>query len=328
MKKTKYTDVNWTTISNYLHSKKYSTGSINTFRWYYNNFSKFFKRKDITKKNFYKFFNIYKTEHSPATIDGLIGFLKIVGKVYGISFFKKIKYIKKVRPASQVLSEEEIRRLIKIETPRKKSDGERKLLNMRYSKAIYLMYFTGVTIGELSNLRWSDLQNETLVIKGKYTGKNREIILSPQFIQDINILPKNKKNNFIFGNNQGQLGIHSFNKELKNRAHLLGISKKITSTTLRTSFISNMLKNGEEISEIAKVVGHRSTTSTAFYSKKNHRTQSEMVNPNTLLVNSEQITILKKRVIAFLSRFGNKKQFIAYEENDKRLIIKIINTND
>jgi site-specific recombinase XerD len=59
----------------------------------------------------------------------------------------------------------------------------------------------------------------------------------------------------------------SIQRTVQKYARLAGISRQITPQTLRHTLAANMVKNGEELTNVQNMLGHSSLTTTKVYDK-------------------------------------------------------------
>ncbi|MCH7974005.1 MAG: site-specific integrase [Bacteroidetes bacterium] len=156
-----------------------------------------------------------------------------------------------------VLSQKEIYKLIKA------------TVNIKHKTILLLIYSAGLRLGELLNLKLSDIDSNSLKIhirnsKGK---KDRYIMLSKNVLKLLreyynSYTPKE----YIF---EGQYGGKYSPTSVQNifRASLkkTGIKKKATVHTLRHSFATHLLDNGTDIRYIQELLGHKRLETTQIY---------------------------------------------------------------
>ena len=156
-----------------------------------------------------------------------------------------------------VLSQKEIYKLIKV------------TVNIKHKTILLLIYSAGLRLGELLNLKLSDIDSNSLKIhirnsKGK---KDRYIMLSKNVLKLLreyynSYTPKE----YIF---EGQYGGKYSPTSVQNifRASLkkTGIKKKATVHTLRHSFATHLLDNGTDIRYIQELLGHKRLETTQIY---------------------------------------------------------------
>lgn len=154
--------------------------------------------------------------------------------------------------------------------------------------AIKLAYYTGMRIGELTNIQWRmiNMDKHTLHLPGKITksGKPRGIPLNRKAFEIIMTLEellkeKRKKNPKWFKNIpfeecyllQKQRGIGQYKKRsiqdmLRKMLNELGLPKELSFHSLRHSFATHALENGQDIYGVSKVMGHSTVQVTSdFY---------------------------------------------------------------
>ena len=131
---------------------------------------------------------------------------------------------------------------------------------------IQILLQTGIKIGELANIRLSDIENSILHIRPYGKNKAREIPLN-KAVQDAieNYLKtKNKKDgdDFLFTTRTGKpLLIRNIRQIIARCFRDVGI-KDATVNDLRNTFIAHQIINGASVEYIAKIVGHKRLSST------------------------------------------------------------------
>lgn len=140
-------------------------------------------------------------------------------------------------------------------------------LNLKHRLVLMFLYYTGIRLGEIVNLKWEDIdfQRGVIHLKTAKGEKERLIFLHDKlkkFIEYFNI----KKEGFVFISNLGK----RYNKRtiqmiVRNAAKKAEISKRITPHTLRHSFATHLLEAGADIRHIQKLLGHANLQTTQVY---------------------------------------------------------------
>ena len=137
------------------------------------------------------------------------------------------------------------------------------------------MYATGLRISELINLRSENLyldENFLRVIgKGNKErvipfGKKAEKSIQSYLRESRPILLKNKKNEYIFVNRQGEkLSRQGLWKIIKGYGRKIGISSIMTPHILRHSFATHLVEKGADLRSVQMMLGHSSISTTEIY---------------------------------------------------------------
>lgn len=140
-------------------------------------------------------------------------------------------------------------------------------LNIKHRLILMFLYYTGIRLDELVNLKWEDIdfKRDTIHLKVTKGSKDRVLFLHEKlknFIISFNL----KKEGLIFISNLGK----KYNKRtiqviVKNTAKKAGIKKKVTPHTLRHSFATHLLEGGADIRHIQKLLGHSNLQTTQIY---------------------------------------------------------------
>ena len=166
-----------------------------------------------------------------------------------------------------VLSSEDFARLI----------GERSagVLELRDRAMLMLLCETGMRVSELVGLdreAWDSDRSLLTVGKGK---RIRSVSLSPQTAKELEAyrsvseLQTHGEGKALFLNGMGKrLSRQGFWKNLKERADLMGVSRKITPQLLRRSLAYQRLNAGEEPEKVRRLLGNVNLASLRQFIKK------------------------------------------------------------
>ena len=166
-----------------------------------------------------------------------------------------IKRPKKERKIPSVLSKQEIKKLLE------------NLSNQKSKLMISLIYACGFRVSELVNLKISDLNiKEKIghVRQGK--GKKDRIFNIPEFlVEDLqDQIEKQKNEEFLFTGRSGKLTTRNIQKIVSSAAKRAGLSN-VHTHTLRHSFATHLLEDGNDIRKIQELLGHADLSTTQIY---------------------------------------------------------------
>jgi site-specific recombinase XerD len=184
---------------------------------------------------------------------------------FAIQFFNKhclninqelnIPLAKKQKRIPKVLGKNEIKEMV----------NETK--NPRHKLIIYLLYYGGLRLSELINLKWQDIDEERKIIKvnqGK-GNKDRIIFLHPKIISQFNETGIGKTGLILISSRGKKYSKKSIQLIIKNSAKKANLNKNPTPHTLRHSFATHLLENGADIRHIQKLLGHAKLETTQIY---------------------------------------------------------------
>lgn len=173
-----------------------------------------------------------------------------------------------------LISVDELNRLLKAPTIENISKGKDDSLKISRDKAILELFFsTGLRLSELCSLnRDLDLSKDEFSIRGKGE-KVRVVFLSESAKSAIREYLKNRKDMdepmFIqYSRNSGKgnrLTSRSIERIVKFYAIKAGISKKVTPHVIRHSFATDLLSNGADIRSVQMMLGHANIATTQIY---------------------------------------------------------------
>lgn len=174
---------------------------------------------------------------------------------------------KKASKLPQVLTEQEVVRLLKATD------------NLKHKCILMVIYSGGLRLGEVVNLRISDLQpeNNRVFIRNGKGKKDRCTLLSDKVIVLLKeYLELYRPVDWLFeGVTGGQYGERSVQNVFTAAKLKSKINVTATTHTLRHSFATHLLEKGVDIRYIQELLGHESSKTTEIYT---HITKKGMGN--------------------------------------------------
>ena len=181
---------------------------------------------------------------------------------------KKIRIPKKERILPEVLTRDEVRKLI--------GSAETKKSRLIMS----LLYSSGLRVSEIVHLKPQHLNFEEgtgWVRKGKGS-KDRLFIVSENLCKQVRDYLKKRKNIYVFSKTK-PLTTRNIQKIVKNARQKAGLQKKVTPHTLRHSFATHLLESGNDIRMIQVLLGHASLNTTQIYTHISSEQIKKIENP-------------------------------------------------
>lgn len=130
---------------------------------------------------------------------------------------------------------------------------------------VEILLQTGIKIGELANLRLSDVKEDKLYIRPYGKTPGRDIPLNKavkKAVDDYVATRSQSKDDHLFITRTGNsLLIRNIRQIISRCFREIGI-ENATVNDLRNTFIAHQLKNGTSVEYIARLVGHRRLSST------------------------------------------------------------------
>jgi site-specific recombinase XerD len=204
---------------------------------------------------------------SSATINSAISGLKFFfdTTLDHVELVRKLRYIHEPRKLPEILSVEEVTRLIQ-------ATG-----NLKYQAALSVAYGAGLRASEIIHLKVSDIDSERMLLRveqGK-GGRDRHAMLSPQLLdilrrwyRDGQLNHKMLPGGWLFpGQNPvNPLSARQLGRAFHRARETAGINKKVSLHSLRHAFATHLLEKHEDIRVIQVLLGHNKLESTARYS--------------------------------------------------------------
>ena len=134
-------------------------------------------------------------------------------------------------------------------------------IHQRNNLLLDFLFYSGVRINELVNIKHSDWQINQLKVHGK-GNKVRFVLLRDFLVEYFNP----RSNDYLFLNQRGNpIKAEYIRWLLKARAKKAGIKKNITPHTFRRSFATWLYHNGAQLLTIQQLLGHSSVQTTEKY---------------------------------------------------------------
>ncbi|MBC3887786.1 tyrosine-type recombinase/integrase [Acetobacterium paludosum] len=142
--------------------------------------------------------------------------------------------------------------------------------------AVITLANTGLRISELSNLKLTDVDFETRIIKVREGKGNKDrIVPINQMLMKVlshylyEIRPNVKSDNFFATARTGKLSRQTVNEHLLATVKKLGWEKHVTAHILRHSFASALVSHNVSLSAVQKLLGHSDLKVTSRYIHQN-----------------------------------------------------------
>ncbi len=268
-----------TTIRSYLHGVEH--------------FSRYFRRRpdqlgpeDIRK---YQAMLFTQLKFSPNTVILRLASLRffyihVLKRGWSIA---ETPYPKKVRRLPQVLSQEEVARLIDAA----ESPFHRILL--------MTLYATGARRAEAAHLKIGDIDSQRMVvhIRGGKGGLDRDVMLSPKLLEALRSYwrgLRRKPKEWLFPGNRWHTASYPVTTKVlwtacQNAAERAGlVHRHIHPHTLRHCFATHLLEGGADLRTIQILLGHRDLEVTTIYLHLSQRHLSATPSPLDALTFSAQ----------------------------------------
>ena len=181
----------------------------------------------------------------------------------------EVWHIKEPQKLPPVLSPEEVKRVLTMAT------------SLKARAMLTLSYGCGLRAGEVVRLRAGDIDSEQMIIrivqsKGR---KDRHVMLPPEILDllrqwwkarptkcDTGVAPEQR---WLFpGRSDRQpMTTRQFSRLFKQAAKTAGLRKALSLHSLRHSFATHLLEDGEDIRVIQALLGHDKLETTARYTR-------------------------------------------------------------
>ncbi len=150
--------------------------------------------------------------------------------------------------------------------------------------AVKVLSLTGLRISEFCDLSLDDVDLEKKMIQvvdGK-GGKDRKVPIAESLLQELKKYidedrPDVDSDNFFALETSGSLSPKYVNKILKETTARLKWEKNITAHNLRHSLATNLIRNGANVKEVGKILGHTDLRTTSIYLHSNDQELTDAI---------------------------------------------------
>lgn len=202
-----------------------------------------------------------------SSIRGFYQYLYVEGIIFN-NYFREVSSPKRSESLPKYIRTSDIEKMFLC------FDKE-KALEQRNLLILEMLYATGVRIGELVNIKLSDInkydrtikilgkgRKERIVVYGSYCENAMDLYLSNGRIE----LEKGKKSDYLFLNkNGGRLSDRYIRKILSDVVRRCEMEYHVSPHTLRHTFATDMLNNGADLITVKELLGHSSIDTTGIY---------------------------------------------------------------
>ena len=191
---------------------------------------------------------------------------------------RKLRYLHVPRKIPEILSVEEVTRLIQCAD------------NLKVQAALSVAYGAGLRANEITHLKVTDVDSERMILRveqGK-GGRDRHAMLSPQLLDILRrwyragqLHRKMLPGGWMFpGQNPvNPLSTRQLRRAFHHAREAAGINKKVSLHSLRHAFATHLLEQHEDIRVIQVLLGHTKLESTARYSQVASNRLREVTGP-------------------------------------------------
>ncbi|NJO87894.1 MAG: tyrosine-type recombinase/integrase [Chloroflexia bacterium] len=244
--------------------KGYSPNTLKCYKSELACFLKYFENldlKNITKDQIesYIYHLISKYKISESRQNGAINAIKFYyEQILGMPReYYDIQRPKKANQLPNTLSIEEVYKL--INAPK----------NLKHRAILTTIYAAGLRMSELLNLRLKDIRSDEgyIFVKGGKGKKDRHTVLSNNLLKLLRNYYKDYKPSYwLFeGQDGGKYSASSVQSIFRGAQKASGANPWSTPHTLRHSFATHLLENGENLRNIQVLLGHESSKTTEIY---------------------------------------------------------------
>lgn len=148
-------------------------------------------------------------------------------------------------------------------------------LELRDKAMLELMYASGLRVGELINIRFTDLDLNNCIIRVIGKGDKERLVpfahTTGKWLEDYlkscrNLIMDAQNPEYVFLSSRGlRMTRQTFWHRIKAYALRAGIRKNVHPHTLRHSFATHLLNHGADIFSVQELLGHASVDTTQIY---------------------------------------------------------------
>lgn len=175
--------------------------------------------------------------------------------VLNTEFEENLPLARKSLKLPLVLSKEEINKMIEATN------------NLKHKVVIMFLYYAGLRLDEVRNLRWEDIDFDREIIHLKTAKGDREriVFLHRKLVDMLKIYGAKEEGLVFVSQMKGEYSKRTIQQIVKSASRKAGLKKNITPHTLRHSFATHLLESGADIRYIQQLLGHKDLKTTQIY---------------------------------------------------------------
>ncbi|MGQ9855564.1 MAG: site-specific tyrosine recombinase/integron integrase [Fervidobacterium sp.] len=193
-----------------------------------------------------------------SSLKGLFDYLELIGSI-DENPMERVRHPRLRKKIPSFLTLEEVKNLLNA------YDEERKL---KYKAILSMLYFCGLRVSELCNLRVEDVSFYPAYVKvvmGK-GNKDRLVPISENIVPLLEKYVERYKPRIYFFENKGrQVHPSTVFRIVKRAAQRAGITKQIHPHTLRHTFATHLVMNNVNVKIVQELLGHTNLSTTSIY---------------------------------------------------------------
>ena len=244
-----------------LDYRGFSSKTKKTYLFFVKDFLDYSKKKpnEIQKEDIKKYISylITKKGYTNITANLAISAIKFFcNKVLGTNICNDIDRPKREKNLPQVLSKEEVRKIIESAN------------NTKHKLILKCIYGMGLRVSEIVDLKLSDLDfdRDMVKISSAKGNKQRYVMLPKELKPNLkNYIELEKPKKYLFSGRSNKYTIKSVQKIFEYAAKKAEIKKDVSCHTLRHSFATHLLEKGVDIRYIQSLLGHSRLQTTQIY---------------------------------------------------------------
>ena len=278
--------VTWEQLEAVYYIRRNNKVPIGYYTSKFKRIEKFFQDKEFTQANLdafllfieKDFFSRRGKKISGSSYNKYLAILRQVGKMLKVDFMYEYESRERNAVPTEKLTPEECQKLLNVRLPYGNDENYR---NFRWTLIIKVLLVTAARINEIASVTHEDFVDDTLFFRETKNGTSHKVFLPHDLAEQVRSLKKSKLHNFVFGD-RGKLGKEDVNKEIKARCLKAGITKHITSRSMRTTGITAYLSL-YPVHKVAKISNHKTIdTMYKHYYKPEEDEIRDMVDHNPI----------------------------------------------
>ncbi|MDI6806718.1 MAG: tyrosine-type recombinase/integrase [Candidatus Aenigmarchaeota archaeon] len=139
--------------------------------------------------------------------------------------------------------------------------------NIKHKIVLMFLYYAGLRLNEVRNLKWQDIdfERELIHVKATKSGKERVVFLHARLKEVLLKYGRKYYGPILISERERRYDERTIQQIVKNAAKKTGINRKVSPHTLRHSFATHLLEAGADIRYIQQLLGHKSLQTTQIY---------------------------------------------------------------